>query len=90
MSIEPEDYTEYDRFGEARIREIAGDSEGALKAYEEAIKLNPRFEKAWFYKAQLHHKLGQKDEPIVSAKKTLEQKPAWEKHVQKLLPDVTV
>ncbi len=90
MSIEPENYTEYDWFGEARIREKAGDSEGALRAYEEAVNINPNFEKAWFYKAQLHHQLGQKDEAIACAKKTLELKPAWEKHVRKFLPDVTL
>ncbi len=90
MSVEPGDRTEYDWFGEAKIREKAGDSEGALKAYEEAIKINPSFEKAWFYKAQLHHRLGQKDEAIVCARKTLELKPAWEKHVRKFLPDITM
>jgi len=90
MSVESGDYTEYDWFGEAKIREKAGNSEGALKAYEEAIKLNPSFEKAWFYKAQLHHRLGQKDEAIACAKKTIELKPAWEKHVRKFLPDIIV
>ena len=83
-----EDYTEYDWFGEARIRETARNSEGALEAFSESIKLNPNFAKAWYYKALLHYELGQKDDAIKCAKKTLELKPTWEKHIRKNLPDL--
>ncbi len=88
VSAAEEDYTEYDWFGEARIQETAGNSEGALEAFSESIKLNPNFAKAWYYKALLHYELGQKEEALECAKKALELKPTWEKHIRKNLPDL--
>ncbi|MHA1907040.1 MAG: tetratricopeptide repeat protein [Candidatus Thorarchaeota archaeon] len=90
MSAEREDFTEYDWFGEARCQETGGDPEAALKAYSESIKLNPNFAKAWYYKALLHYELGQKDEALECAKKALEIKPNWEKHIRKNLPDLEI
>ncbi len=88
LAAAKEDYTEYDWFGEARIRETEGNSEGALEAFSESIKLNPNFAKAWYYKALLHYELGQKDEALECAKKALELKPTWEKHIRKNLPEL--
>lgn len=88
MSVGPEDFTQYDWFGEARSLEATGKFEEALKAYEEAIKIDAEFAKAWFYKAQLHHKLGQVEEAIRCAKEAIRLKPEWANHVRKFLPDI--
>lgn len=85
LSAEIEDFTEYDWFGEARIRETAGNIEGAIEAFAKSIKLNPDFAKAWYYKALLHFQLGQKEEAITCAKKAMDLKPSWEKHLRKNL-----
>ncbi len=85
MSAEREDFTEYDWFGEGRIRETSGDIEGAIEAFGEAIKLNPSFAKAWYYKALLHFKLNQKEDATTCAKKALGIKPSWEKHLRENL-----
>lgn len=85
VSAELDDFTEYDWFGEARIRETAGNIEGAIDAFAEAIKLNPNFAKAWYYKALLHFQLGQNEDAIFCAKKAVELKPSWEKHLKKNL-----
>lgn len=88
MSVTKEHFTEYDWFGEARIREIAGDLEGAIQAFEESIKLNPRFAKAWYYKAELHYTLGQLQEAKSCAERAIEIKPSWKKHFQANMPDL--
>ena len=85
LSAEPEDMTEYDWFGEGRIRETAGNIEGAIEAFGKAIKLNPNFGKAWYYKALLHFELDQKEDAIACAKKAMEIKPDWEKYLRKNL-----
>jgi tetratricopeptide (TPR) repeat protein len=90
LSADAEDRTEYDWFGEARCQETSGDNEAALAAYSESIKLNPKFAKAWYYKALLHYELGQKEEALACAKKALEIKPDWEKHIRKNLPDLEI
>ena len=86
MSVTKEDFTEYDWFGEARIRETSGDLEGALIAFEEALKLNPSFAKAWYYKAELHYKLGQIDKAKECARKAVEFKPTWKSYFEKNMP----
>lgn len=85
MSISHDLYTEYDWLGEGRVRETGGDLDGALKAYEEALKMNPGFATAWYRKALVHHRLGQKTEAAACAKKVIELKPEWEKHVKQFL-----
>lgn len=85
MSAEPDQMTEYDWFGEARCRETRDNLEAAIKAYEKAIEINPEFAKAWYYKAKLHHRLGQEDKAKECAKKAIELKPTWEKYVQDIL-----
>jgi tetratricopeptide (TPR) repeat protein len=87
MSVDEDLYTEYDWFGEGKVLEAKGEFEKALKAYGEAIKLNPEFAKAWFYKAKLHAQLGQMDEALRCAKETMKLNPSWEKHIRKFLPD---
>ena len=88
MSVSYEDYTEYDWFGEARCLESSGEFEKALKAFDESIKLNPDFAKAWYYKAVLLYRLGRKDEAAECSKKVVELKPEWEKYIQKEMPDI--
>ena len=88
MSVTKEDYTEYDWFGEARVLETGGDLEGALVAFEMALSLNPKFAKAWYYKAELHYRLDQKDEARKCAQKAIELKPSWKKYFEKNMPDL--
>ncbi|MFW9908915.1 MAG: tetratricopeptide repeat protein [Candidatus Thorarchaeota archaeon] len=88
MSVGHEDYTEYDWFGEARVQETSGDLQGAMKAFEESIKLNPKFAKAWYYKAILHYHLGEMSEAAKCAKKVMQLNPSWEKHLRKNMPNL--
>ncbi len=90
MSVTKEDFTEYDWFGEARIRETAGDLEGALEAFEESLKLNPEFAKAWYYKAELHLRRGETEKAIECARKAIELKPSWRKHFEKNMPELKI
>jgi tetratricopeptide (TPR) repeat protein len=88
MAAAPDEMTQYDWFGQARIHEITDDYDSALQAYEKALEIDPNFAKAWFYKAKLHQHLGQKAEAMECAKRVLELKPDWESHVRKLIPDL--
>ncbi len=87
MSVGHEDYTQYDWFSEAKVLEATEDYDKALEAYDEALEIDPGFAKAWFYKAQLLAKMGQKEEAIRCARETFKLNPAWEKHIRKFLPD---
>ncbi|MFW9887583.1 MAG: tetratricopeptide repeat protein [Candidatus Thorarchaeota archaeon] len=55
MAAAPDEMTQYDWFGQARIYETTDDYESALQAYEKALEPDPDFAKAWFYKAKLHN-----------------------------------
>ncbi len=88
MSAEIKERTQYDWFSVARVHETLGQYEEALLAYEESIKLDPKYAKAWFYKAKLHYKLRQKDQAKQCAKRVLELEPDWEKYIKKYLPDI--
>jgi tetratricopeptide (TPR) repeat protein len=88
MAAELEDMTQYDWFSHARVYETTGETKKAIEAYEESLKLDSTFAKAWFYKAKLHYKLGQKDEAKECVERTLEIKPEWEGHVKKYMPDL--
>lgn len=88
MSAAPEDYTEYDWFGQARIRETNDDLEGAVEAYDEAIKLNPKFAKAHYYKALAYYQLGEMDKAKEAAKRALDLKPSWKEHVTENMPQL--
>jgi predicted TPR repeat methyltransferase len=85
MTAEIEDRTQYDWFSIGKMHENKGDYDKAVHAYEEALKLDPQLAKAWFYKAKLHHKLKQMEEAKECAKKVLELKPDWEKHIKKFM-----
>ena len=88
MAAEIHERTQYDWFSIARIHETNGDYEDALKAFEESIKLDSNYAKAWFHKAKLHYKLGQKKEAKECAQKVVELEPDWEKYVKKYMPDL--
>lgn len=88
MAAAPDEMTQYDWFGQARIYEIANEYDAALRAYEKALEIDPNFTKAWFYKAKLHHQLGQSSEAMECGRKVLELKPEWEKHIRKFLPAI--
>jgi tetratricopeptide (TPR) repeat protein len=59
-----------------------------MKAFEESIKLDGKYAKAWFYKAKLHYKLGEKEEAKDCVKRVLELKPDWLRYVKKYMPDL--
>jgi tetratricopeptide (TPR) repeat protein len=88
MAAELDEMTQYDWFAHARSYETRGDDEKALNAFEEALELDEKFAKAWFYKAKLHYKLGQKDLAKECVQRMLEVKPEWESHVKKYMPDL--
>jgi len=90
MSAAPEEMTEYDHFAAARGYESTCELDDAMKAYEEAIALNPNFAKAWYYKALLHYKEKEFEQATACAKKVMELKPVWEKHVKKYMPDLVI
>jgi tetratricopeptide (TPR) repeat protein len=86
MSTTPENYTEYDWFAEARSRETTGDVAGAIDAYKKAVAINAGFGKGWYYLALALYQAGKMDEAAESAKKALDLKPDWEKHIKKNMP----
>ena len=88
MAAEIHERTQFDWFSIARIHETKGEYDQALKAYEESIKLDKTYAKAWFYKAKLHYKMGQKRDAKECIKKVLELEPDWEKYVEKYFPDL--
>lgn len=86
MAAEIDEMTQYDWFAQARVHETTGNDAKALEAYEEALKIDPKFAKAWFYKAKLYYKLGQKDLAKECAERAVEIKPDWGSHVKKYMP----
>ncbi|MFW9817501.1 MAG: tetratricopeptide repeat protein [Candidatus Thorarchaeota archaeon] len=86
MAADIEERTQFDWFSIARIYEIRGQHEDALKAYEESVKLDPTYAKAWFYKAKLHYKLGQKKKAEDCVKQVLELEPDWKKYIEQYMP----
>ena len=88
MAAEIHERTQFDWFSVARIHESKGEYEDALKAYDESIKLDGRYAKAWFYKAKLHYKLGERDNARDCVKRVLELEPDWLKYVKKYMPDL--
>jgi len=86
MSAEIHERTQYDWFSIARIHETKGEDEEALKAYEQSIRLDGNYAKAWFHKAKMHFKLGQMKEAKECVKKVLELEPDWERYVKKNMP----
>ena len=88
MAAELDEMTQYDWFAHARAYETRGDYDKALNAYEEALQLDPKFAKAWFYKAKLHYELGQKTQAKECAQRTIELTPEWESHVKKYMPNL--
>ena len=88
MAAELDEMTQYDWFSHARMYETTGELKKAVEAYEEALKIDPKYAKAWFYKAKLHYKLGERDQARECVKRTLEIMPEWEKHVKKYMPEL--
>lgn len=90
MSAAPEDMTQYDWFSQARIYETMGNDEKAIAAYEESIRIDPKYAKAWFYKAKLHYKLGQMNLAKECIGHVLEIEPDWERYVKKYFPELSL
>jgi tetratricopeptide (TPR) repeat protein len=88
LAAEIKERTQFDWFSVARIHETRGNDKEALKAYEESIKLDPKYAKAWFYKAKLHYKLGQKRQAQECVKRVLELEPDWKRYIEKYLPNL--
>ena len=88
MAAELDEMTQYDWFSHARMYETTGELKKAMAAYEEALKIDPKYAKAWFYKAKLHYKLGEMEQARECVKRTLEITPEWEKHVKKYMPEL--
>ncbi|MHA2024647.1 MAG: tetratricopeptide repeat protein [Candidatus Thorarchaeota archaeon] len=88
MAAEIEERTQFDWFSVARIHEEEGQYNEALMAYEESVKLAPKYAKAWFHKAKLHYKLGQTEKAKECVKRILELEPDWKKYIEKYLPDL--
>lgn len=74
-----------DWFYEAKRLAGAKEFDAAFKAYESAIQLDSSFAKAWYYKAELHKKIGQTNEAVECAQKAVELEPKYEAHVAKML-----
>jgi tetratricopeptide (TPR) repeat protein len=88
LAAEIEERTQFDWFSVARIHEEEGQYNEALMAYEESVKLAPKYAKAWFHKAKLHYKLGQTEKAKECVKRILELEPDWKKYIEKYLPDL--
>jgi tetratricopeptide (TPR) repeat protein len=88
MAAEIHERTQFDWFSIARIHETKGEDKEALKAYEESIKLNGKYAKAWFHKAKLHYKLGEMSEAKDCVRMVLKLEPDWDKYVKKYMPDL--
>lgn len=88
MAADIDERTQFDWFSVARIHETKGEYIEALEAYDESIKIDGDYAKAWFYKAKLHYKLDQKKEAKDCIKRVLELKPEWEKYVKRDLPNL--
>lgn len=88
MAAEIDERTQYDWFSVGKMHETRNEYKEAIQAYEEAIKLDPKFAKAWFYKSRAHHALKQKKEARECAVKALQLEPTWEKHIKKFIPDI--
>lgn len=86
MAADIDERTQFDWFSIARILETRGEDNDAMKAYEESIKLDPTYAKAWFHKAKLHYKLGQKKKAKECVKQVLELEPDWKKYIEKYMP----
>jgi tetratricopeptide (TPR) repeat protein len=79
--------SQYDFYRAARSHEAQGRYAEALEAYAKAIEVAQDYADAWFYKGRLHHRLKQREEAVCCAKRALELKPSWQKHVQSILND---
>lgn len=88
MSAEIHERTQFDWFSIGRIHETKGEYEEALKAYEESIKLDSSYAKAWFQKARLHYRLKQKKEARECVRRVLELEPDWKRYIEKYMPDL--
>jgi tetratricopeptide (TPR) repeat protein len=88
MAADIDERTQFDWFSIARIYETRGEYDEALKAYEESIKIDASYAKAWFHKAKIHYKLKQKKEAKECIKRVLELKPEWERYVKRDFPNL--
>lgn len=59
-----------------------GRKEEALQRYKEALEVDEKFDKAWFYKFKIHYEFGQIDEAARCAQKAVDRKPSWVKFIR--------
>ncbi|MHA2143656.1 MAG: hypothetical protein ACXADC_13410 [Candidatus Thorarchaeota archaeon] len=71
-------------FYEARSLEKEHKYEEALQRYGEALALDDKLDKAWFYKFRLHHELGQFSEAAHCAQRATEINIEWRKFITRV------
>jgi tetratricopeptide (TPR) repeat protein len=77
----------FDFYRIAKGYEAKGEYERAIEAFGKAIELAEDYAHAWYYKGQLHYKMGQYKDAIDCGKRVLEIEPSWESNVVKMLRD---
>lgn len=69
LSIEPSDVRA--RLGHALILDLEGKPKKSLQAYEEIVRLDPKYAQAYLNKSQVHAKLDEHEEAIASVERFL-------------------
>ncbi|MEM2142179.1 MAG: tetratricopeptide repeat protein [Candidatus Thorarchaeota archaeon] len=77
--------SQFDYFRLAKSYEQAGKLKEALEAYSRAIEIADDYAQAWYYKAQLHLRMGQFQQCIDCALRAQELQPQWSEHIAKLI-----
>jgi tetratricopeptide (TPR) repeat protein len=73
LSIDPDDVRA--RLGHALILDLEGKPKKALEAYQEIVRLDPKFAQAYLNKSRVHAKLDQHREAVSSVERFLELAP---------------
>jgi tetratricopeptide (TPR) repeat protein len=82
-----EEMTRFDFYRMAKSHEAKGEYEKALEAFAKAIDIADDYAHAWYYKGQLHYKLGQYQDAIKCAKRAVELEPSWQTQIIRMLRD---
>ncbi|MGY5859940.1 MAG: tetratricopeptide repeat protein [Candidatus Thorarchaeota archaeon] len=78
------DWDAREAYLQGRALEKKGLKMEALQKYEEAVKLDPESDKAWFQKFKVHYELGQIDEASVCAERAETINPEWARFIKKV------